>query len=454
MKFITVKLFGAIVTFSLASQCWAADPHEILKDRLFKFIGDDAIQCGSYQHGSYPPQLSEKEIQEISMCMTTAHRQNKAFYLSFEGAGDDSYEAYGILSLSKTGEIYRFKYDSDPGGGGGAGNNGKEAFRVSLCHIKENSGIIDPQATCKMKFRAPTALPTESKAKSHPQPCNFPSSTLPSDFVVLGAGAHSGRQLGFQIDQSGHKATQIDLLVNSSKKPVILMLGAYEPTIWNVTWSTKTQIVGVVVSGYHRQAVAGLPPEVPILNSSHENNGACGYFYVTQDNLGTLNPLSRKLFGRPVEMVYLAKNGTVSVGEEAFPGMKILSSPTVKPESFYDANAPIAGPAGLEDSVKKGLLRKATQEDAESWATEVAINTKKKDVPPISGVGIPESKKLPIGTAYTVLKPFTYPAGLYGGNSAIFLIPKGVPMPKGDPGHSTVYDFNTLSCQGVLCNAR
>jgi hypothetical protein len=53
-----------------------------------------------------------------------------------------------------------------------------------------------------------------------------------------------------------------------------------------------------------------------------------------------------------------------------------------------------------------------------------------------------------------VLKPFTYPAGLYGGNSATFLIPKGVPKPKGNSGHSSVYDFNTLNCQGALCSTR
>jgi hypothetical protein len=43
-------------------------------------------------------------------------------------------------------------------------------------------------------------------------------------------------------------------------------------------------------------------------------------------------------------------------------------------------------------------------------------------------------------------------AGLFGSNSGTFFIPKGVPKPTGDPGHSTVYDFNTLSCSGTLCN--
>ncbi len=67
---------------------------------------------------------------------------------------------------------------------------------------------------------------------------------------------------------------------------------------------------------------------------------------------------------------------------------------------------------------------------------------------------MPKPPKPPIYNAYVVLKPFTYPAGLYGGNSATFLIPKGVLKPAGNPGHSAVFDFNTLNCQGPLCSAR
>ena len=45
-----------------------------------------------------------------------------------------------------------------------------------------------------------------------------------------------------------------------------------------------------------------------------------------------------------------------------------------------------------------------------------------------------------------VLKAFTFPAGLYGGNLAHFVVPKGVPTPTGNPGHSMVVDLNTITC--------
>jgi hypothetical protein len=284
--------------------------------------------------------------------------------------------------------------------------------------------------------------------------CGFPELVLPANVSVFAAGAYSGRKTSFQIDQSGHEGTQIDVAVNSPDTPVVLMLGAYEPTVWNIGWSKDTKILAVLVGGYHRQAVAGLDRSVPLLISSYDNKGACGYFYVTSDNLAPLNPLARRVFGRAVDMVYPAARGQVDIGKPMPPGATLIRSVDITPESFYDKSAPIAGPAGLEDAVRKGLLRKATVADAEAWSAAVMQTSPPPDVPPVAGQGSPEPRRPSIHNAYVVLKPFTYPAGLYGGNSATFIIPKGVPKPAGNPGHSAVYDFNTLNCQGPLCSAR
>lgn len=284
--------------------------------------------------------------------------------------------------------------------------------------------------------------------------CGFPDVKLPENFAVFAAGAYSGRKIAFQIDQSGHEGTQIDVTVNSPDKPVVLMLGAYEPTIWNIDWTGSTRILAVLASGYHRQAIAGLAKDTPQLISSYDNKGPCSYFYVGRDMLAPLNPLSRRLFGRPVDMVFPAVDGKVVVGAPLPAGAKLIRSPDAAPESYYDKSALIAGPAGLEDAVRKGLLRKATMADAEAWSEAVSQNSPNRDIPPVAGQGVPRPAKPPLYNAYVVLKPFTYPAGLYGGNSATFLIPKGVPKPEGNPGHSAVFDFNTLNCHGPLCRTR
>jgi len=183
--------------------------------------------------------------------------------------------------------------------------------------------------------------------------CGFPELTLPTNFSVFAAGAYSGRKISFQIDQSGHEGTQIDVAVNSPDRPAVLMLGAYEPTVWNIGWSKETKILAVLVGGYHRQAVAGLHKSIPLLVSSYDNKGPCGYFYVSSDNLAPLNPLARQVFGRPVDMVYPAVKGQVDVGKPLPPGATLIRSADVAPESFYDKSAPIAGPAGLEDAVRR-----------------------------------------------------------------------------------------------------
>lgn len=299
------------------------------------------------------------------------------------------------------------------------------------------------------------AADEKSRQNSAQKPvCGFTDLKLPEQFSVFAAGAYSGRKIAFQIDQSGHEGTQIDVVVNSPGKPVVLILGAYEPTIWNIGWSPQTQIAAVLVGGYHRQAVAGLERDTPLLNSSYDNKGACGYFYVTPDNLAPLNPLSKRVFGRGVDMVFPATNGKVAIGEPLPARTELVTSGAITPESFHDRTAPIAGPAGLKDAVRKGLLRKATVADAEAWSEAVLQNTPQRDLPPVAGRGVPRPPKPALFNAYVVLKPFTYPSGLYGGNSATFLIPKGVPKPEGNSGHSSVYDFNTLNCQGGLCSAR
>jgi hypothetical protein len=280
--------------------------------------------------------------------------------------------------------------------------------------------------------------------------CAFSGLALPADFYVYAAGGYAGRKLDFQIDQSGHAATQIDVAVNQAAKPVVLILGAYEPTIWNIGWTPKTRILAVLVTGYHRQAIAGLDAAVPTLNSSYDNKGACGYLYKV-DGDDRLNPLARKLFGRPVDLAYPVPGGTVIIGERIDNPSNLVTSSARTPESYRDRNAPKAGEAGLEEAVRKGQLRRAVPADAQAWADAKAGG--KRDVPPVAGGSPVRPPSLP-HNAYVVLKAFEFPAGLYGAHSAIFYVPKGVPRPSGQPGHSSVYDFNTIDCRGPSCGAR
>lgn len=246
-------------------------------------------------------------------------------------------------------------------------------------------------------------------------------------------------------------ATRIDVTVNHPDTPVVIMLGAYEPTVWNIRWTADTKIIAVFASGYHRQAIAGLDKSVPTLISTHDNGGPCGSYHVDADKVDWLNPLSRRLFGRAVDMVYLAKHGAVAIGQTV-PASQLVTSSQTPPESYFDKLQPLSGIAGLDEAVRNGYIRQATRQDAETWLAAVKNTAAhKRDTPPIAGGDNPRTGLPILHNTYVILKPFTLPSGLYGANSATFFIPKGVPNPTGELGHSTIYDLNTLRCRGTAC---
>lgn len=301
-------------------------------------------------------------------------------------------------------------------------------------------------ATKPFTFVADSQSPVSTGA------CEFSGLKLPASTKIFAAGAYGGSKQDFQIDQSGHEATRIDVAVNQPDAPVVLMLGSYEPTVWSIGWTPGTRILAVLVSGYHRQMTTGLPAGVPVLVSTYENKGSCGHFYVTAEKAGTLNPIARRVFGRPVDMLYPAHNGKVAIGMPLVAGTSLVTDRAAKPPSaFRLPNSQLSGPAGLEQAVRDGFLREADSADGAAWiAAQRALPRALTDAPPIAG-GAPPPRMPSMFHAYVVLKAYSLPPGLYGANSATFFVLKGVPRPTGKLGHSTLYDFNTMTCAGIGC---
>jgi len=141
---------------------------------------------------------------------------------------------------------------------------------------------------------------------------------FPKDFNVLAAGAYGGRELHYPLGDSGHGATQIDVTVVGQYKPFALMLGAYEPTFWNLSGVPASQVVAIYLSGYHAQRILGFPPNVPVISSSYEERkttSGCPYFYISSSNDGTrqLDATARRVFGRPVDRIYSGRDGAILV---------------------------------------------------------------------------------------------------------------------------------------------
>lgn len=266
---------------------------------------------------------------------------------------------------------------------------------------------------------------------------------LPEEAVVYVAGAYGGQKLGWPLDNiSGHEGTLIRVEVNSPERPVLLMLGAYEPTVWRIEWTKGTRILGAALSGYHSQFVSGLPSSTPVLISSYDQKNPCGYFYVKAgQSPAAYADRSRTLFGRAPEAVLPADKGLVNIGPGG--GRPLISAGPWRPEDFQ-LSGPLPGEFGLKQAVAAGLIRPALARDHHQWRLAKA----KREREATLAEGLPErlipplpemrgSGDQPLHQAYVVLSPdFVLPNGLYGGNSASFLIPPGVPMPYGDRGHN------------------
>ena len=272
--------------------------------------------------------------------------------------------------------------------------------------------------------------------------CAFPDlRELPDEFVVYAVGGNGGKPLDFQIDQTGHMATQSNLIVNSPSKPVVLMLSAFEPNIWNIKWTEDTDIVAVVSSGYYRQEIAGLPRDTPVLTTTLDNGAKCGYFNL-ENNYQVLNPLSRKLFGQEVNKVYFSDWIGKPLEDD---NPKLINSDDTTVDSFLAPDAPLSGMAGVKAAVEEGALRRATEADIKAWMELQRKLHPEKNLPPPTGYWYTD--------AYVVTDNFTYPNGVFGGD-VTFLIPKDAPEPNGNPNDSTILNFKTGECSGLFCDER
>ncbi|MDB5814736.1 MAG: hypothetical protein JWN23_1853, partial [Rhodocyclales bacterium] len=138
---------------------------------------------------------------------------------------------------------------------------------------------------------------------------------LPTTYEVHAAGEYAGRALGYQSSATGHEMTGIDVYVNKPGVNVVLALGAYEPTIWNIQSASDTHLVGVIVSGYHAGQVRGLASSIPVLQTSYEEGTPCGYFYISTDKNQAAYPFISKLLTRAVDSVQVPANHRVEIGE-------------------------------------------------------------------------------------------------------------------------------------------
>lgn len=279
-----------------------------------------------------------------------------------------------------------------------------------------------------------------------PAVCAFPGVTMSLNTRIYGTGAYKGSRLGWQIGDSGNDSTLFKVVVNSPKEPVILALAAYDPSIWHISWTKDTQIAAVVVSGYHTQKVAGLPEGVPVLSSTYEDKGPCGYTSYNSDSSRIIS----QLFGRDIEAGFPAEDGQAVVGESLPPDAELLTNAESRIEDYRDPTKPLAGKAGLDEAESQGLIRKATREDYREWLKQYARGRNIPDDEIKEGIKNGRVRfEYPARNAYVVLSPdFIIPSGLSGSDYADFIVPENIPLPEGPKWRPVLYLLKDGTCLG------
>lgn len=273
---------------------------------------------------------------------------------------------------------------------------------------------------------------------------------LPADFTVEAVGVSRGEiETDVRLDLSGNETKSVEVIVNRPGESIVVVLMAYEPVLWQLKRTRGTNVVAVLVGGYHGQAVLGIERSTPLLISTATGRKDCDQSFQAfraGRELLQANAVVKSITGREIDHMWSnVTAGLVHIGVPPSRDADLVSSDDYVPENFTTLPRFPPGQRGIDRLIELGLLRRATPADLDAWTEKASAKYRKFSqelkVSPLIG---------PQGS-YVVLGKMTFPTGLYGADFVSFFVPLGVPVPDGDPGHSPVYFLEDGSCRGALC---
>jgi hypothetical protein len=230
----------------------------------------------------------------------------------------------------------------------------------------------------------------------------------------------------------------------------VLVLMAHDPVLWTVTRTPGTRLAAVIVGGYYAQAVLGVERTLPLAITTHQGpRRDCGspfYAYEAGPSLLAADGRVRDITGRAIDRLWSSYSGSlIHVGQPPAAGTALAAAPDYRPEDYTDLPRFPSGQRGLDALLAQGLLRHATGRDLDAWVEAASAPYRRFDP------GLKVDRPTGASGIYVVQGPMRFPTGLYGAHSASFLLPAGVPLPTGNPGHSSVYLIEDGGCRGPSC---
>lgn len=294
----------------------------------------------------------------------------------------------------------------------------------------------------------PEARPRQEMAPATASTC-FKSGTARGARIVAVGAYEGGLPTADTATHDGHVVKAVVVSAAKAGPPLVLVLTAYDPILWDLRQVPQGRLRAVYVTGYHAQSVLGAGRAVLRNNSDRKAAGACGdriYAYQGGANLEALDRSTQTMFGFGIGR-FLGAYTQRYVAIDGPPPRRPLSIALAGAagRDRYKIGRQVDGPLGLARLLAAGAIRRATRADV---ARIDAILTAQSP----TGRLAPVRAEIYLSEAYVLRRPINVPTGMYGGHSATFLVPRGMDWPS-DPGsHNTYWSLHTAQCRGAGCN--
>ena len=153
---------------------------------------------------------------------------------------------------------------------------------AAVCAIWLRSWSEGTNPTAPSQRPTSPPSPVQQLQAPPPQPASDQQETyrLPVEDELHAVGVYEGYYPGGGSPHGGgiHPEGAVDVIVDRPGKTLNLVFSSYEPVRWRVRVKAG-RVAHVLLSGYHKQRVTGLPQDASVIASTYEQPGGFHYFY-------------------------------------------------------------------------------------------------------------------------------------------------------------------------------
>lgn len=316
----------------------------------------------------------------------------------------------------------------------------------------DGDGVVVVEDILKTIDRVAAEGPPTARAV-RPQPadrCDLPEPS--AEAVPVYVGGYEGTAVStVAVAGLDNPTSFATFVIEEGDDPLYIVLNVYDAMVVRVTGATE-RVERFVGGSSYGLGVVGLPEEVVDLTSMAHCRIPLAYRAETSDRIRANALLSAKL-RRAVRMVGSYELGQMELpsghseaptgAQQAAGGLVVQrgSRRFQVTEDGMEEIAPLTTLAGLEATLLRfypGGIESVMPEDVVTNGTAQAYDVLPQQAGLIQLVQDGALSVLDDGT-FSIDKPIArFPAGLAGAHSVRFVLRRGVPMPSGSPGHSSV----------------